>query len=487
LARASEPKEKDSEPKKKRRKSKKIKKAKEPVIAAPALDAAPLLAAGVAPRLVHPPQHRMHIDYAHSITLGRNKEQYYLMIVIDSIDFTWAQSSPNRSEPENLIHDFITLTGIKVGHVRADGAGEFARSSTFKEYCTRHNIVIEEVPAYTHTFNARVEGAIRICKDKVRAFLRRANMPRRFWPDALLHWCRTYAHWPDASGHTAWEKLDELGPRSLCHDLKRDRHVFGSYVTGHLPREHPHVADTTHDDRAEEGVFLGNDLTTPTFWLWSFKHKKTMRMSDPKHFDHILPFLQPADVHHAIPLTAQEVLRMHAKDDVPVAAGASELQPDRISRSGEQSLPAAASSSLKPSRVTRSATTASQAASPLSFPDSGESVQVRGKESVQKEAIYMSPQEHKRFKHGREVPPAAQLQYLKPQLLTQALVHHKFVFTLPKRVRNDPEDLQVMVTKANSIKGFWYVECDIISPKHLRESAPIQLPCGTRKYSFYRS
>ena len=85
-------------------------------------------------------------------------------------------------------------------------------------------------------------------------------------------------------------------------------------------------------------------------------------------------------------------------------------------------------------------------------------------------------QEHKRFKHGREVPPAAQLQYLKPQLLAQALVHHKFVFTLPKRVRNDPEDLQVMVTKANSIKGFWYVECDIISPKHLRESSLIQLP-----------
>ena len=33
-----------------------------------------------------------------------------------------------------------------------------------------------------------------------------------------------------------------------------------------------------------------------------------------------------------------------------------------------------------------------------------------------------------------------------------------------------------MVTKANNIKGFWYIECDIISPKHLRESALIQLP-----------
>ncbi len=73
------------------------------------------------------------------------------------------------------------------------------------------------------------------------------------------------------------------------------------------------------------------------------------------------------------------------------------------------------------------------------------------------------------------MPPAAQLQYLKPQLLAQALAHHKFVFTLPKRVSYDPEDLQVMVTKAYSIKRFWYVECDIKSPKQLRESALIQL------------
>jgi hypothetical protein len=140
--------------------------------------------------------------------------------------------------------------------------------------------------------------------------------------------------------------------------------------------------------------------------------------------------------------------------------------------------PAAASSFPQQSRATRSATTASKPhdTSPLSFPDSGESVQVRSKESVQKDVVYLSPQEHKRFKHGREVPPAAQLQYLKPQLIAQALAHHKFVFTFAKSVRNDSQDLQVMVTKVNSIKGTWYVECDIVSPKELRESMPIQLP-----------
>ena len=40
-----------------------------------------------------------------------------------------------------------------------------------------------------------------------------------------------------------------------------------------------------------------------------------MRLSDPKHFDHILPFLQPADVHHSIPLNSDDIKRMHATDD----------------------------------------------------------------------------------------------------------------------------------------------------------------------------
>ena len=160
------------------------------------------------------------------------KERYYLIIVVDSIDFTWAQTSTTRSEPEDLLHEFITATGIRVSSIRVDGDGEFKKSASFTAYFKARDINIEEVPAYTHTFNARAEGAIRICKEKVRALLRRANMPRRFWPDALLHWLWTYAHWPDKAGHAAWEKLDELGSHALCHDLERDRHVFGSYAQG---------------------------------------------------------------------------------------------------------------------------------------------------------------------------------------------------------------------------------------------------------------
>ena len=116
-------------------------------------------AATGAPRLTQAPKHRMHIDFANSITLGRMKEHYYLITVVDSIDFTWAQTSTTRSEPEDLLHEFITMTGIRISSIRMDGAGEFRKSASFTAYCKLQDITIEQVPAYTHTFNARAECA----------------------------------------------------------------------------------------------------------------------------------------------------------------------------------------------------------------------------------------------------------------------------------------------------------------------------------------
>ena len=56
-----------------------------------------------------------------------------------------------------------------------------------------------------------------------------------------------------------------------------------------------------------------------------------MRLSDPKPFDHILPFLQPADVHHSIPLDSDDIGRMHAIDDAATfEAGDHDMQPHAV-------------------------------------------------------------------------------------------------------------------------------------------------------------
>jgi hypothetical protein len=46
-----------------------------------------------------------HIDHAHSISLVRLGEKYYLMILIDGIDFVWTQTCQVRTNPEDLLHD----------------------------------------------------------------------------------------------------------------------------------------------------------------------------------------------------------------------------------------------------------------------------------------------------------------------------------------------------------------------------------------------
>jgi hypothetical protein len=146
-----------------------------------------------------PALRRLHIDYAHSISIGVHKEKYFLLMTIDGIDFsraekTFCSATVDCTEPESLIHEFMTLTRLKIDCIRYDGAAEFAKIATFKAFCVNNRIAMEETAAYTHTFNARAEGAVRIVKEHMRCLLRRANLPHCFWPYAMLHFCRVYAY-----------------------------------------------------------------------------------------------------------------------------------------------------------------------------------------------------------------------------------------------------------------------------------------------------
>jgi hypothetical protein len=79
-----------------------------------------------------------HIDHAHSISIDRLGEKYYLMIVIDGIELVWSQTCQVRTNPEDLLHEFLTMSRLKISTIRFDGAIEFGKSSSFIAYCTQH-------------------------------------------------------------------------------------------------------------------------------------------------------------------------------------------------------------------------------------------------------------------------------------------------------------------------------------------------------------
>eukprot|EP00961_Rhodomonas_salina_P240842 3254288-Rhodomonas_salina.1 len=132
----------------------------------------------------------LHQDFAHSIALGYHQQLYHLLFVAGGQNFMWATPTATRMEPEELLNEFLGTTGIKVGQLRIDN--EFFCSTAFKAYCKKKGITLCPSVAYTHTMQARAEGAVRICKEHVRCLLKASNMPPRFWPFALLHFCRVY-------------------------------------------------------------------------------------------------------------------------------------------------------------------------------------------------------------------------------------------------------------------------------------------------------
>eukprot|EP00961_Rhodomonas_salina_P275900 3727070-Rhodomonas_salina.1 len=49
------------------------------------------------------PERTLHIDHAHTIALGHGNEGYYLIIVVDGVDFLWAAPSVSTSNPEEIL------------------------------------------------------------------------------------------------------------------------------------------------------------------------------------------------------------------------------------------------------------------------------------------------------------------------------------------------------------------------------------------------
>ena len=76
--------------------------------------------------------------FAHSFSIGVHREKYFLLMTLDGVDCTFCSATVDHTEPENLIHEFITLTRLKIDCIRYAGAAEFAKSASFKAFCDNH-------------------------------------------------------------------------------------------------------------------------------------------------------------------------------------------------------------------------------------------------------------------------------------------------------------------------------------------------------------
>jgi hypothetical protein len=120
------------------------------------------------------------MDWTDTCSLGNDGEQYFLVIVDKGTEHVVTFNTKRRSDPVDLLTEYITITKHTPKFLRVDGAKEFVVSK-MKTFCHLHHITLQIVTSYSDTMQARVEGPIGIIKQYSRIALSTSNAPTRFW------------------------------------------------------------------------------------------------------------------------------------------------------------------------------------------------------------------------------------------------------------------------------------------------------------------
>ena len=135
----------------------------------------------------------------------------------------------------------------------------------------------------------------------------------------------------------------------------------------------------------------------PMFWMYSFKLRKVVRFSDPRQFDHILPFLCPEDIPHGIDLSAADICNMHDEDgDKVQRMPVRKSTRFRTTASGEPVL-------VTPDYGASDADSGENSGElDTGEPDAAE--QDKESPSTAQHKVLLGPKDYKRLKHDKEVP-----------------------------------------------------------------------------------
>ena len=436
-----------------------------------------------------PPARNLSIDFAHTMSVGWSKEEYYLVIHTDGIELAWCAPTVSRSQPHELIQEFLDVAGVSVRSIRFDNAMEFGKSDRFRSWAKAKGAILCPTVDYNHTLNSKSESYVRITKEHLRCMLRSSHAPRRLWPFAIQHFCRIFGWWPKANGGAApWTRVGN--ECQIPANLDRDLHAFGCYCVGHLPRESPLVENSALDDRGLEGAFLMCDRTTPTFWMWSFKFNKPVKMCDGVFYDSKYPFRDPSVLQHPGCLSAEEVRAMHDTDGILDSDDT--VAPHYDLRSHAVPAPSLAPADTVPSALATPGTHgalihASNVIGDISAPQ----IQTRARINPEPPVavpfptqISAAPQHLTRKDYhgwtlGMHVPAHAEIELLSDLQLAKALVHQQYMFELPAGYFQHPDTqdaTQAVTVVSKAIQkckggkgGFIYLILDIVGPPELMQ------------------
>jgi hypothetical protein len=220
----------------------------------------------------------VHSDLCGPIKHSIGGAQYYIIYIDDCTRYTEVYFLVTKTAEEisakfRHYQAWVENQGFRIKRFRSDnGSGEYS-NSVFLGLLGEKGITFEPSPPYTQHKNGTAERMIRTLNTKARSMMWDANVPTKFWPEAIRTACYLHRRSPTSSlsgNRSPYEALYGTTPQ-IGH-LRR----FGCRVYKHIPPAQRN--EKKFGNRSNVCMMLGYVHNTTKVWrLWDFKSGKTGR------------------------------------------------------------------------------------------------------------------------------------------------------------------------------------------------------------------
>ena len=167
----------------------------------------------------------------------------------------------------------------KLRVLRCDNGSEYINHD-IQRLCEKEGITIQSSAPYTPQQNGKAERYIRTITEMARCMLKQANLPRKFWGEAIKTAAYLRNRLPSSATDrkkTAYEELLDKKP-----DVSNLR-VFGCKCYAHVTKK-----DRKWNDKAKECLFMGYATAQKAYRLYDIKEGKII-ISNDVTFEEPLP------------------------------------------------------------------------------------------------------------------------------------------------------------------------------------------------------
>jgi hypothetical protein len=109
-------------------------------------------------------------------------------MVDKTTEYVSLYNTKTRSNPLELLKEYLTFTGSKNRYLHMDNDKEF-HSEEILAFCRDNGIIIQPAIVHNHTDMYRVESYIDVVKSHGRVGILNGNVPLRFHGDTVLDFC----------------------------------------------------------------------------------------------------------------------------------------------------------------------------------------------------------------------------------------------------------------------------------------------------------